>query len=232
RSKITQGKDEQQRPIDSIRFIMKHWDESIKLKDIWDGRTTQLRHDCDGLVFTPVNEGYPLGRSFDLLLKWKPPQLNTVDFVIQEVVQIPVLFPSGFTENDLPIFFQYFPHLIDQLGIDRNKPIDDQLLQQLLQKQFVLALFGMYISVQGMSKFNCFVDVQQKVRANTFKGFNPSQQQSQQKSVIQSTMDIDKSLQSNEQTQQVHAQHPSYGDDQDDNSLPFINGSVVECRYD
>ncbi|KAA6402117.1 MAG: hypothetical protein EZS28_002347 [Streblomastix strix] len=160
---------------------MKHWDESIKFKDIQDGRTTQLRHDCDGLVFTPVNEVNPLGRSFDLLLKWKPPQLNTVDFVIQEDVQTTVSHPDEFSKNDLPILFQCFPHFIDQLGIDRYKPIDDQLLQQLLKKKFVLVSFGLYMPVYGMSKFYCFADVQQKVRVSSFKGFYPTQQSCSQK---------------------------------------------------
>lgn len=34
----------------------------------------------DGLIFTPVNEPYPIGKSWKKLLKWKPAELNTIDF--------------------------------------------------------------------------------------------------------------------------------------------------------
>lgn len=41
----------------------------------------RLRHANDGLVFTPVADPYqPMSRS--RILKWKPPQLNTVDFYV------------------------------------------------------------------------------------------------------------------------------------------------------
>ena len=34
----------------------------------------------DGLIFTPMNEPYPLMRKWSNLLKWKPASLNTIDF--------------------------------------------------------------------------------------------------------------------------------------------------------
>ena len=34
----------------------------------------------DGLIFTPMNEPYPLTRKWGGLLKWKPAELNTIDF--------------------------------------------------------------------------------------------------------------------------------------------------------
>lgn len=38
-----------------------------------------LKHENDGLVFTPVQVPYKPG-TCSKLLKWKPPELNTVDF--------------------------------------------------------------------------------------------------------------------------------------------------------
>ena len=34
----------------------------------------------DGLIFTPMNESYPLSGKWDKLFKWKPAELNTIDF--------------------------------------------------------------------------------------------------------------------------------------------------------
>ena len=39
----------------------------------------KLRHGNDGLLFTAVHEPYKIG-SCDTMLKWKPPELNTIDF--------------------------------------------------------------------------------------------------------------------------------------------------------
>lgn len=36
----------------------------------------------DGLIFTPVNESYPIRPGWDTLLKWKPPSMNSVDFQV------------------------------------------------------------------------------------------------------------------------------------------------------
>jgi hypothetical protein len=34
----------------------------------------------DGLIFTPINEPYPVNKKWSKLLKWKPSHLNTIDF--------------------------------------------------------------------------------------------------------------------------------------------------------
>ena len=34
----------------------------------------------DGLIFTPMNEPYPIKKQWSKLLKWKPAELNTIDF--------------------------------------------------------------------------------------------------------------------------------------------------------
>jgi SAM-dependent methyltransferase len=37
-------------------------------------------YENDGLIFTPINEPYPLVKKWSSLLKWKPAELNTIDF--------------------------------------------------------------------------------------------------------------------------------------------------------
>lgn len=45
-----------------------------------------LQYNTDGLIFTPINEAYPLnGGSWYSLFKWKPESLNSIDFLIKIV---------------------------------------------------------------------------------------------------------------------------------------------------
>lgn len=62
---------------------------SVRMKPFWDVVTarkildgdfaSQVSHEVDGLVFQPVPDAYKPGRCSDVL-KWKPPELNSVDF--------------------------------------------------------------------------------------------------------------------------------------------------------
>ncbi|KAL4218429.1 hypothetical protein ACF0H5_023164 [Mactra antiquata] len=62
---------------------------SVRIKPFWDIVTarklldgdfaSQVSHEVDGLVFQPVPDVYCPGRCSDVL-KWKPPELNSVDF--------------------------------------------------------------------------------------------------------------------------------------------------------
>lgn len=38
----------------------------------------------DGLIFTPEDEPYPYNRKWENLLKWKPPNLNSIDLYIEK----------------------------------------------------------------------------------------------------------------------------------------------------
>lgn len=40
----------------------------------------QKFYENDGLIFTPINEPYPVVKKWQNLLKWKPAELNTIDF--------------------------------------------------------------------------------------------------------------------------------------------------------
>ncbi len=79
----------------SIEIEMKHYDFIVlnkgedpkhmfsKIKRMWEERGQQL-FKSDGIIFTPINEKYPeKGGSWPHLLKWKPPHLNTIDFLIK-----------------------------------------------------------------------------------------------------------------------------------------------------
>lgn len=37
-------------------------------------------YENDGLIYTPMNECYPVNKKWKMLLKWKPSEMNTVDF--------------------------------------------------------------------------------------------------------------------------------------------------------
>jgi SAM-dependent methyltransferase len=51
----------------------------------------------DGLIFTPMNEPYPTTKKWRSLLKWKPAELNTIDFY---AVKVP-------DTNDWELYVQY-----------------------------------------------------------------------------------------------------------------------------
>lgn len=69
-------------PIESntlaIDFYVK---EMLKSYGFWEihKKIPELRHGNDGLIFTPVDEPYSLGKR-GTILKWKPAYLNTIDF--------------------------------------------------------------------------------------------------------------------------------------------------------
>ncbi|GFU61426.1 mRNA-capping enzyme [Nephila pilipes] len=62
---------------------------SVRAKDFWDVTSAkqilgekfrrEMSHEVDGLIFQPVPDPYVCGRCPDVL-KWKPPELNSVDF--------------------------------------------------------------------------------------------------------------------------------------------------------
>eukprot|EP00388_Colpodella_angusta_P023080 GDKJ01058987.1.p1 GENE.GDKJ01058987.1~~GDKJ01058987.1.p1 ORF type:complete len:1168 (+),score=330.34 GDKJ01058987.1:1-3504(+) len=71
-------------PLDSST----HTHFELFLKDFYDvssfsevlKMSQNLPHDTDGIIFTPVDEPYQLGEVGNIL-KWKPPELNSIDFM-------------------------------------------------------------------------------------------------------------------------------------------------------
>ena len=66
------------------QMIKSYGCESI-LKNI-----SKLNHKNDGLIFTPVDEPYVLYQR-SKIIKWKPPKLNTIDFLIKKT-SIPYIY--------------------------------------------------------------------------------------------------------------------------------------------
>lgn len=58
--------------------VKKMW-KPYGIAEILQKEIPQLRHENDGLIFTPVVDPYQAG-TCERLLKWKPSELNTVDF--------------------------------------------------------------------------------------------------------------------------------------------------------
>lgn len=57
----------------------------LKAKKLWDERKS-LPYHVDGLIFVPANEPYPnKAGTWNRLFKWKPPNLNSIDFLIETV---------------------------------------------------------------------------------------------------------------------------------------------------
>lgn len=77
------------------RVEMKDVELAYGLKKVFS-HIEKLRHGNDGLLFTAVHEPYKIG-SCDTMLKWKPPELNTIDFRLKKQL-------ASSTTTTLPLF--------------------------------------------------------------------------------------------------------------------------------
>jgi hypothetical protein len=50
---------------------------------IWERREKGYRYNLDGLIFTPKFDKYPMGKLWASALKWKPPEENSIDFLVK-----------------------------------------------------------------------------------------------------------------------------------------------------
>ncbi|XP_052763075.1 mRNA-capping enzyme-like [Mya arenaria] len=77
-AKMSAGKLDKAREPFSVR-IKPFWD-IVTARKLLDGAfASQVSHEVDGLIFQPVPDPYHPGRCKETL-KWKPPELNSVDF--------------------------------------------------------------------------------------------------------------------------------------------------------
>lgn len=75
--------------MESGRILREKEPFSVRAKEFWDLNQASsllsekfkrsLAHEPDGLIFQPFDDGYVCGRC-DIVLKWKPPSHNSVDF--------------------------------------------------------------------------------------------------------------------------------------------------------
>jgi len=68
----------------------------------------QKFYENDGLIFTPINEPYPLVKKWQNLLKWKPSELNTIDFYARKAtgessngISVWKLYVQGEIQNEV-----------------------------------------------------------------------------------------------------------------------------------
>jgi len=80
---ITQGLIDKNKEPFSVRK-KEFWDVSDAYKLISDEFKAQLAHEPDGLIFQPSKDPYKAGRD-DCVLKWKPAEMNSVDFKLKIV---------------------------------------------------------------------------------------------------------------------------------------------------
>lgn len=82
----------------------------LKSKELWTKRHAQPYH-IDGLIYTPANDPYPaVPRTWDRLFKWKPPEQNTIDVLIEIVKddnKKDKILPCTFTGDQ-----KIFPYMI------------------------------------------------------------------------------------------------------------------------
>lgn len=100
-------------PYKPFHIIGKQMFKSYSFTHVLDAIPT-LHHENDGLIFTPVNEPYLLG-SRSKIFKWKPPHLNTVDFLVRKTA--------------MPGVFSLMCALsADQIGIYDHRRMSDALI--------------------------------------------------------------------------------------------------------
>ncbi|OMJ66724.1 hypothetical protein SteCoe_36341 [Stentor coeruleus] len=66
----------------SVEVYLKDFFETTQIDYLWHHIMPKIPHKCDGLIFTAVDAEYILG-SNPGILKWKPCELNTLDFHIK-----------------------------------------------------------------------------------------------------------------------------------------------------
>jgi hypothetical protein len=66
----------------AMEVYLKDFFRSSQVDYVWNHIRPLLPHQCDGLIFTAVSSEYVIGANQGIL-KWKPAQLNTLDFSVK-----------------------------------------------------------------------------------------------------------------------------------------------------
>lgn len=92
----------------AIEFFLKDFFNCENIDFLLNGivESHALPHENDGLIFTKNNYPYLPGRNRGIL-KWKPNELNTVDFFVCENPYYPSLIPNLFQEDNFFVFELY-----------------------------------------------------------------------------------------------------------------------------
>ncbi|KAH9411702.1 mRNA capping enzyme [Ordospora pajunii] len=105
-------------PPSPICFYVK---QMLKGYGFWEiySKIPELKHGNDGLIFTPVNEAYCVGKRGEIL-KWKPASLNTMDFKMarhSKDSSIYDLICIGKRGKEM-VFGQFLSTGVDESGLD------------------------------------------------------------------------------------------------------------------
>jgi hypothetical protein len=100
--------EESIKPYLAIDFYLKDFFHCENIDFLLNGVVDShaLPHENDGLIFTKNNYPYLPGRNRGIL-KWKPNELNTVDFFVCESPFYPKLIPNLFQEDNFFVFELY-----------------------------------------------------------------------------------------------------------------------------
>jgi hypothetical protein len=118
---------------DSKKSTITMWGNNGLIQTAWNYRL-ECEYYVDGLIFTPLNEGYPVidrGKTtWNALLKWKPESLNSVDFRInlrQDYQHIDIKI-DGIVEKVNKAYLQVAKNIRGKYQslnyIHHNKPLD------------------------------------------------------------------------------------------------------------
>lgn len=91
----------------ALKISVKEMQKAYGLYCVYLGQK-KLKHDSDGLIFTPTSVPYRSGTA-PKLLKWKPPHLNSVDFIVKRSIEcewVYKLFCLGHSKEY--VFFDYY----------------------------------------------------------------------------------------------------------------------------
>lgn len=166
----------------AIKFEKKPYEISLrsdgsdifeKVKKIWMNRKNNEFH-VDGLIFVPIYEHYPLqGKTWESLFKWKPPELNTIDFLVKFVKdENGTIINSPYIENVKRMdnkkerrlrLYRTLELYVGGIKYDYNKKARKMMLNHFP------TLFNPYknenISISNDNSAKIFIDSEQKVFA-------------------------------------------------------------------
>ena len=110
-----------------IKMSVKEMQKSYGLYNVYTQRAS-LKHESDGLIFTPTNVPYRSGTA-SKLLKWKPPNLNSVDFVARRSKEWNCLYELFcFGNEKVLVFFDYYFHV--DISMDDDETTDDLAFEE------------------------------------------------------------------------------------------------------
>ena len=166
-----------------INFKIKPYEFSLKqdgsdifnkVKNLWNNRKSSAFH-SDGLIFVPIYEHYPLqGKTWESLLKWKPPQLNSIDFLVKfvkdengNIINSPYIENIKRLDNKLERKLRLYRTL--ELYVSGSKFEFNKKIKKMMHSQYP-TLFNPYknnnISLTNNNTCKIFIDSEQKIFAN------------------------------------------------------------------